>query len=144
MLETMNEQDKRAIADAGIAPVAMVTGAAVRVGAAIAETLHAQGFRVVIHCRHSRAEAEALAVRLNAARADSAAVLAAALTDLPALPAFARAARARKKKSATPVFFTPGIAPFGPARRARSVRLVVNRSSVSMTVSVSVIVCVGV
>ena len=95
MLETMNEQDKRAIADAGIAPVAMVTGAAVRVGAAIAETLHAQGFRVVIHCRHSRAEAEALAARLNAARADSAAVLAADLIDLPALPAFARAARAR-------------------------------------------------
>ena len=61
MLETMNEQDKRAIADRGIAPVAMITGAAVRVGAAIAETLHAKGFRVVIHCRHSRAEAEALA-----------------------------------------------------------------------------------
>ena len=81
MLETMNEQDKRAIADRGIAPVAMITGAAVRVGAAIAETLHAKGFRVVIHCRHSRA--------------DSAAVLAADLADLPALPAFARAARAR-------------------------------------------------
>ena len=41
MLETMNEQDKRAIADRGIAPVSMITGAAVRVGAAIAETLHA-------------------------------------------------------------------------------------------------------
>lgn len=37
-----------------------------------------------------------------------------------ASPRLARAARARKKKSATPVFFTPGIAPFGPARRARS------------------------
>ncbi len=60
-------------------PVALVTGAARRIGAVIAETLHGADYRVVIHCRRSRAEAGALAARLNAARADSAIVIAADL-----------------------------------------------------------------
>ncbi len=53
-------------------PVALVTGAAVRVGATIIETLHARGFDVAIHYRSSREPADALAARLNATRADSA------------------------------------------------------------------------
>jgi pteridine reductase len=50
----------------------LVTGAARRVGAAIAAALHGAGARTAIHYRGSQAEAEALAARLNAARADSA------------------------------------------------------------------------
>ncbi len=60
--------------------IVLVTGAARRIGAAIARRLHADGWRVAIHCRHSRLEADALAAALNAARADSAAVFLADLT----------------------------------------------------------------
>lgn len=52
--------------------VALVTGAAKRVGAAIARRLHAAGASVVIHYRGSQAEAAALEKELNAARAGSA------------------------------------------------------------------------
>jgi len=65
----------------------LVTGAARRIGAAIARTLHAAGTRVVLHCNRSRAEADALASELNGARVGSAAVVSADLLDLAALPA---------------------------------------------------------
>jgi NAD(P)-dependent dehydrogenase (short-subunit alcohol dehydrogenase family) len=45
--------------------VALVTGAAVRIGAAIAEALHEAGADVVVHHRSSKAEAAALVKRLN-------------------------------------------------------------------------------
>jgi len=65
--------------------VAIVTGGARRIGAAIVVKLHAQGLNVVIHCRSSRAEADALAGRLNESRTGvhgkSAAVIAADLGD---------------------------------------------------------------
>ena len=67
------------------APVVLVTGAARRVGAEIARTLHAAGARVAIHYRASGAEAEALAATLNQARAGSAATFAADLLDSEAL-----------------------------------------------------------
>lgn len=51
---------------------ALVTGAARRIGAAIADRLHAAGMNLVIHYRHSADEAEALAERLNARRRESA------------------------------------------------------------------------
>jgi pteridine reductase len=95
MLETMSEQDKQAVEGSGDSPVVLVTGAAVRVGAAIAETLHRRGFRVALHCRHSREAADALAARLNATRAESAVVLVADLADLPTLPVLAQQARVR-------------------------------------------------
>lgn len=61
--------------------VAIVTGAARRIGAVIAATLHGRGLDVVIHCRNSRAEADRLADGLNQSRAGSAVVVAAELSD---------------------------------------------------------------
>lgn len=55
-------------------PVALITGAARRIGAGIARHLHAAGFRVAIHCHHSKEEAGTLAGQLNEARAGSAIV----------------------------------------------------------------------
>jgi len=54
---------------------ALITGAARRIGAAIAKTLHQAGFRVIIHCHRSLTEAEQLAESLNQQRADSALVI---------------------------------------------------------------------
>lgn len=68
------------------APVILVTGAARRVGAEIARTLHAAGACVAIHYRASASEAGALAALLNATRANSAAAFAADLRDITALP----------------------------------------------------------
>lgn len=72
---TINDQDHAE------SPVALITGAAKRIGAAIARRFHAGGYRVIIHYNGSQAEAEALAAELNAARADSARCVQAALTD---------------------------------------------------------------
>ncbi|HSC81920.1 MAG TPA: pteridine reductase [Chitinolyticbacter sp.] len=66
--------------------VALVTGGAKRVGAGIVRYLHARGWRVMIHCRGSRAEAEDLARSLNAESADSAAVVALDLLQTDRLP----------------------------------------------------------
>lgn len=52
--------------------VALVTGAAKRVGAAIARRLHAAGASVVLHYRGAEADAVRLEKELNAARAGSA------------------------------------------------------------------------
>jgi pteridine reductase len=65
--------------------VALITGAAKRVGAAIAKRLHAEGFRIAIHYRASKADAEELAARLNAIRANSAAIFQADLLDTASL-----------------------------------------------------------
>ncbi|CAM5403739.1 pteridine reductase [Rhodanobacter lindaniclasticus] len=68
-------------------PVALITGAARRVGAVIARTLHAAGYDVALHYRHSADEARALADELQASRAGSVLPLSADLADLAALPA---------------------------------------------------------
>jgi NAD(P)-dependent dehydrogenase (short-subunit alcohol dehydrogenase family) len=73
--------------------VALVTGGAKRVGAAIVQALAQQGYAVVIHCNQSRAEAEALGGALQAA-GSKAAVVAADLAD-PAVTAGLIAAAAR-------------------------------------------------
>jgi len=52
-------------------PVALVTGAARRLGAAIATSLHDRGFQVALHYRNSAAGARDLAVTLNGKRPDS-------------------------------------------------------------------------
>lgn len=61
--------------------VALVTGGARRIGAEIVRTLHARGLDVIIHCRHSRRDADALATELNGLRDGSAQVLVADLCD---------------------------------------------------------------
>lgn len=53
-------------------PVVLVTGAARRVGAEIARTLHAAGANLVLHYRASAEEAERLAADFNARRENSA------------------------------------------------------------------------
>ena len=53
--------------------VALVTGAARRIGAAIVRRLHAAGANVVLHHRGSESDAQALEAELNATRAGSAA-----------------------------------------------------------------------
>lgn len=67
-------------------PVALVTGGARRLGAAIARRLHAEGYAVALHCRGSRAEADALAAALERDRADSSLVLQAELAEFDRLP----------------------------------------------------------
>ncbi len=66
--------------------VALVTGAAKRVGAQIARSLHAAGYDLALHYRHSRSEMDALCADLNAARADSAHAIRAELADVGTLP----------------------------------------------------------
>lgn len=60
-------------------PVAVVTGGARRIGAALCEALHQAGFNVVIHHNRSAEQAELLAKKLNAQRPDSAITCAADL-----------------------------------------------------------------
>lgn len=68
-------------------PVVLVTGAARRVGAAIAREFHEAGARVVIHYGRSRQEAEYLVAELNGGRAASAAAV---QGDLAAAPVAAQ------------------------------------------------------
>ena len=63
-------------------PVALITGAAQRIGAVIARTLHDAGYRVLIHYRGSAAAADQLADELNQRRSDSALTLQADLDDM--------------------------------------------------------------
>ncbi len=66
-------------------PVALVTGAAHRIGAVIAKHLHQAGFRVVVHCYLSLDAAAHLVAECNQIRDDSALVLSADLCS-PAAP----------------------------------------------------------
>lgn len=75
--------------------VVLVTGAARRVGAAIARVLHASGWNVVVHYRASGGEARSLERELNKSRPDSATCLRANLLDLRALDKLAIEAHAR-------------------------------------------------
>ena len=61
--------------------VVLVTGAARRVGAAIARRLHAAGANLMLHYRGSEPDAQALQAELNAVRANSVALLQADLLD---------------------------------------------------------------
>lgn len=52
----------------GTSRTAIVTGGAKRIGAAIVRALAADGWDVLIHCHHSRSEAEALAAEIGRGR----------------------------------------------------------------------------
>lgn len=67
-------------------PVALITGAGRRVGAVIARTLHAAGYDVALHYRHSADQARALADELETQRRGSTLLLQAELAELSALP----------------------------------------------------------
>ena len=56
-------------------PVMLVTGSAKRIGAAIIESAHAAGYRVIIHAHHNQDSAYVLADRLNDQRVNSAQVI---------------------------------------------------------------------
>lgn len=66
--------------------VALITGAARRIGAAIATTLHRNGANVAVHYRDSSTDADVLIEQLNGERRDSAAKFQANLSDTEALP----------------------------------------------------------
>jgi pteridine reductase len=73
--------------------VALITGGAKRLGAAIARELHAHGANVLVHYRGSGDAARALAAELNATRADSCALHAADLLDVEQLAGVVESAR---------------------------------------------------
>src|SRR5438876_1140138 len=69
-----------------MAKVALITGAARRVGAVMTRYLHAKGMNIVIHYHRSEAPARKLQQELNSIRPDSVAMLAMDLADTQQLP----------------------------------------------------------
>jgi pteridine reductase len=67
--------------------VALITGGARRVGAAISRLLHQGGLDLMVHYRSSAEQARALQADLNAVRADSVALVQADLLNAASLPA---------------------------------------------------------
>lgn len=76
-------------------PVALITGGGRRVGAVIARSLHAAGYDLVLHYRHSADAAEALAAELEQQREGSVQLAHAELAALETLPELVAAAIAR-------------------------------------------------
>ncbi len=74
--------------------VALLTGAAKRVGAETARVLHAAGMNIVLHHNSSAALAEALAAELNAIRPHSVVTVAFNLKQIERLPDLAKQAAA--------------------------------------------------
>jgi len=67
-------------------PVALITGAARRLGAAIARHLHGAGYDLALHYRGSAVEMRALAAELDASRAGSVLTLQADLAEFDRIP----------------------------------------------------------
>ena len=76
-------------------PVALITGAGRRVGAVIARTLHAAGYDLALHYRHSADAAQSLADELELQRADSTILVHAELAELDTLPGLVGSVLAR-------------------------------------------------
>lgn len=70
----------------------LITGAAHRIGANVARTLHARGANIIVHYRASRKTAQALQDELNAIRADSVVLVQADLLEVSKLPALVKEA----------------------------------------------------
>src|SRR5689334_8824182 len=79
----------------GDRPVARITGAARRIGATIARRLHAAGYDLALHFRHSQTELDALIAELERERAASTLALQAELGDTRQLAPMV--AKAREK-----------------------------------------------
>ncbi len=77
------------------APVALITGAAKRVGATIARHLHAAGYAIVLHHRSSGAAAAELCAELESARHGSTLVVQADLANVAEMHALTEAVLAR-------------------------------------------------
>ena len=75
--------------------VFLVTGAARRIGAAIARRLHAAGASLMLHYRSAEADAQALQRELDAGRADSVALVQADLLHIAGLPILVKNTLAR-------------------------------------------------
>jgi pteridine reductase len=84
----MSNMDPRTLAGHAV----LITGAARRIGAALARGFHAHGADVCIHCHKSIGEAEQLRDELNAQRPRSAAIVTADLLDVDSLPGVVAAA----------------------------------------------------
>lgn len=67
-------------------PVALVTGAAKRIGATIARRLHADGYDLALHYRSSKADMDALVAELESVRPGSTLALQAELAEFDRLP----------------------------------------------------------
>lgn len=76
------------------APVALVTGSALRLGRQMIISLHQHGYKVIVHYHRSVTEAAQLTAELNVVRPNSAASLAANLTDDAAIAPLAQQALA--------------------------------------------------
>ncbi|OUS30661.1 pteridine reductase [Gammaproteobacteria bacterium 45_16_T64] len=63
--------------------VALITGASQRLGAATSRQLHQRGYNIVVHYRHSKKQAQALASELNAIRHHSCKCIQADLDQIP-------------------------------------------------------------
>ncbi|HSB95163.1 MAG TPA: pteridine reductase [Spongiibacteraceae bacterium] len=74
--------------------VALITGAAQRIGAQLARALHARSYNVVIHYNSSAAAAEEIARDLNALRENSACALSADMQNVSAVQQLAADAQA--------------------------------------------------
>lgn len=61
--------------------VALITGAAKRIGAHVAKHLHQLNYRVIVHYQHSQSQAQSLVQALNIERENSACALRADLTE---------------------------------------------------------------
>ena len=62
-------------------PVALITGSAKRIGAALVRRFHDAGYRLIIHYNGSEEEALSLQAERHVVRADSVSCLQAALTE---------------------------------------------------------------
>jgi len=77
---------------------ALITGAAQRVGAQIARSLHAQGMDLALHYRRSAAAAQALQAELDAIRSDSVLLLQADLNNCTEFPVLLERVRAFRER----------------------------------------------
>ncbi|HEY2397200.1 MAG TPA: pteridine reductase [Rudaea sp.] len=79
-------------------PVALITGAAKRVGATIARTLHAAGYDLALHYRRSQSEMTALCAELERSRSGSTLPIQADLADLTQLDRIVEACISRFRR----------------------------------------------